>query len=67
MGGCIHCDRSETEGRTIVSDIAAGIQETLEAAQDMQAMEAALRIAVSSVDESAMLAASLNYFRGEDV
>jgi hypothetical protein len=47
-----------------VSDIAEAIQETLRAAQDMQAKEAALRDAVASGDEPAILAAAYDYVRG---
>ena len=50
-----------------MSDITQAIHETVDAAKELRAQEHALRDAVASGDEAAILAAARNYFRGEHV
>lgn len=50
-----------------MSDLAQAIHKTLDAARDLRAQETALRDAVASGDEAAILAAARDYFRGENV
>jgi hypothetical protein len=49
------------------SDIVNGIREAVDAARDMRSRETALRDAVDSGDNAAIVAAAITYVRGEYV